>query len=52
MSVSSLAKDYFEKSTSWFYQRLNENIVHGKAATFTDEELNILKDALKDVASK
>lgn len=52
ISVSSLAKDYFGKSTSWFYQRLNGNIVHGKAAAFTDKELNILKDALKDVASK
>ena len=52
ISVSSLAKDYFGKSTSWFYQRLNGNIVHGKTATFTDKELNILKDALKDVASK
>lgn len=52
ISVSSLAKDYFGKSTSWFYQRLNGNIVHGKAATFTDKELNILKNALKDVASK
>ena len=52
ISVSSLAKDYFGKSTSWFYQRLNGNIVHGKTAAFTDKELNILKDALKDVASK
>lgn len=52
ISVSSLAKDYFGKSTSWFYQRLNGNIIHGKAATFTDKELNVLKDALQDVASK
>lgn len=52
ISVSSLAKDYFGKSASWFYQRLNGNVVHGKTAAFTDKELNILKDALKDVASK
>lgn len=52
ISVSSLAKDYFGKSTSWFYQRLNGNIVHGKSVAFTDKELNILKDALNDVASK
>lgn len=52
ISVSSLAKDYFGKSASWFYQRLNGNIVHGKAAAFTDRELNVLVDALKDVASK
>lgn len=52
ISVSSLAKDYFGKSTSWFYQRLNGNIVHGKAVAFTDEELDVLKNALKDVVSK
>lgn len=52
ISVSSLAKDYFGKSASWFYQRLNGNIVHGKAAAFTDRELNVLVDALKDVVSK
>lgn len=52
ISVSSLAKDYFGKSTSWFYQRLNGNIIHGKAAAFTDKELNVLKDALQDVAFK
>lgn len=52
ISVSSLAKDYFGKSASWFYQRLNGNIVHGKAAAFTDKELGVLMDALKDVASK
>ncbi|WP_288361471.1 DUF5053 domain-containing protein [uncultured Bacteroides sp.] len=52
ISVSSLAKDYFGKSASWFYQRLNGNIVHGKAAAFTDRELSVLVDALKDVASK
>ena len=52
ISVSSLAKDYFGKSTSWFYQRLNGNIIHCKAAAFTDKELNVLKDALQDVASK
>ena len=52
ISVSSLAKDYFGKSTSWLYQRLNGNIIHGKAAAFTDKELNVLKDALQDVASK
>ncbi len=52
ISVSSLAKDYFGKSASWFYQRLNGNIVHGKTAAFTDRELSVLVDALKDVASK
>lgn len=52
ISVSSLAKDYFGKSASWFYQRLNGNVVHSKAVAFTDEELDVLKNALKDVAFK
>lgn len=52
VSVTALAKEYFGKSASWFYQRLNGNLVHGKAAAFTDAELNTLADALKDVAGK
>ena len=30
LSVSKLSKDYFNKSSSWFYQRLNGNKIHGK----------------------
>lgn len=52
ISVSSLAKDYFGKSTSWFYQRLNGNIVHGKSLSFTEKEIQELNDALKDIGSK
>ena len=52
VSVSSLSKLYFGKSTSWFYQRMNGNIVHGKHARFTPEEINTLNFALKDIGSK
>lgn len=52
ISVSSLAKDYFGKSTSWFYQRLNGNIVHGKTASFTEKEIQTLNDALKEIGAK
>ena len=52
ISISELAKQYFGKSASWLHQRINGNEVHGKAAVFTNKELNILADALKDVASK
>lgn len=52
ISVSEFAKQYFGKSASWLHQRINGNEVHGKAATFTDSELNTLADALKDVAAK
>ncbi len=52
ISVSALAKEYFGKSASWFYQRLNGNMIHGKAAAFTDEELVKLTKALDDIANK
>jgi len=34
------------------HQRINGNEVHGKVVTFTEKELKILSDALKDVADK
>lgn len=52
ISVSSLAKDYFGKSTSWFYQRLNGNIIHGKTASFTEKEIQTLNDALQEIGAK
>lgn len=52
ISVSEFAKQYFDKSASWLHQRINGNEVHGKVATFTEKELAILSDALKDVADK
>lgn len=52
ISVSEFAKTYFGKSASWLHQRINGNEVHGKAATFTPEELHQLADALNDVGDK
>ena len=52
LSVSKLSKDYFHKSSSWFYQRLNGNRIHGKVCQFTDEELKILDMALKDIGKR
>lgn len=52
ISVSSLAKDYFGKSTSWFYQKLNGNVIRGKTASFTEAEIQILNNALKEIGSK
>ena len=52
ISVSEFAKQYFDKSASWLHQRINGNEVHGKVVAFTEKELNILSDALKDVADK
>jgi hypothetical protein len=52
ISVSEFAKQYFDKSSSWLHQRINGNEVHGKVVTFTEKELNVLSDALMDVANK
>lgn len=52
LSVSYLAKHYFGKSTSWFYQRLNGNKVNGKIVSFTREEIAILNEALQDISKK
>lgn len=52
LSVSNLAKDYFGKSSSWFYQRLNGNRVHGKVCKFTKDELSRLDTALKDISHR
>lgn len=52
ISVSHLARCYFGKSASWFYQRLNGNIVHGKPCRFTPEELKQVKFALNDIKDK
>lgn len=52
LSVSKLAKDYFNKSSSWFYQRLNGNKIHGRVCRFTDKELETLDMALKDISQR
>ncbi|WP_320914510.1 DUF5053 domain-containing protein [Butyricimonas paravirosa] len=50
ISVSYLAKHYFGKSSSWLYQRINGNKVHGKPAKFTAQELEKLRFALKEIS--
>ncbi len=52
VSVSHIAKTYFNRSASWFYQRLNGNLVHGKPATFTPEEIDTLNHAFEDIGKK
>ncbi|MCL2649723.1 MAG: DUF5053 domain-containing protein [Candidatus Azobacteroides sp.] len=52
ISVSHLAKVYFYKTPQWFYQRLNGNVVNGKTANFTKDELNTLAGALTDISNK
>lgn len=52
VSMAYIAKTYFNKSRSWLAHKLNGNIVNGKPAQFTDEELDTLRLALKDMSNK
>lgn len=52
VSLSYVAKTYFNKTRGWLYQRINGNIVNGKESKFTDQELNTLQGALKDISKK
>ncbi len=52
VSVSYLAKTYFGKTPQWFYQRLNGNIVNGKQARFSEQEIKVISRALNDIGDK
>ena len=52
VSLSYIAKNYFHKTRQWLYQKLNGNIVNGKPAKFTRDEINTLNHALKDISKK
>lgn len=52
VSLSYIAKTYFGKTTAWFYQRLNGNVVNGKPVHFTKEETETLRFALSDISKK
>ena len=49
ISLSYIAKTYFNKSRSWLNQRINGNTVNGMQAKFSQEELRTLDYALKDL---
>lgn len=52
ISLSYIAEHYFNKDRTWLYQRINSSLVNGKPAAFTEEELRIFSDALKDIGSR
>ena len=52
LSMSYIAKNYFGKSRTWLYQRVNGNKVNGKPAYFTRSERKQLQDALQDIGRK
>jgi hypothetical protein len=52
VSLSYIAKNYFNKTRQWLYQKINGNVVNGKPAKFTPEEINILNFAIHDISKK
>ena len=52
ISMSYIAKNYFGKTKTWLYQRLNGNKVNGKEARFTEEEARQLQAALHDLGQR
>ena len=52
ISWGHIARDYFNKSVSWFYQRLNEVDGHGNPCEFTTEEKEQLRGALIDLSER
>ena len=52
ISMTYIAKIYFNKSKSWLSQRINEFEVNGKPAKFLPEEVDTLNFAIKDISKK
>ena len=52
ISLSYVAKHYFNKTKAWLYQRINGNIVNGKPCRFTPEELETFNRALQDISRR
>lgn len=50
LNLSYIAKRYFNKDRTWLYQRLNRSMVNGKPAAFTENELRILSDSLRELS--
>ncbi|MBD5176969.1 MAG: DUF5053 domain-containing protein [Bacteroidales bacterium] len=52
LNCAAISERFFNRCRSWFMQRLNNNIVNGKPASFSPEELLKLRTSLKVLASE
>ncbi|MDE6230029.1 MAG: DUF5053 domain-containing protein [Muribaculaceae bacterium] len=48
----NISKDYFGYSRGWIYQRLNGYDGNGNACEFSENQKEILREALRDIARK
>lgn len=52
LPLAYIAKNYFNKSRNWLYQRLNGYKVRGKVYTLSDSEKEIFNTAVKELAQR
>ena len=52
VSMSYIAKKYFNKNRTWLYQKINGNLKNGSPAKFSDIEIQTFNFALKDIGNK
>ncbi|MCD8029704.1 MAG: DUF5053 domain-containing protein [Bacteroides sp.] len=52
VSFAYIAEHYFNKTRAWLHQRITGQIVNGKPAKFTQEEIEKLNFALQDISKK
>ena len=52
VSMSYIAKTYFNKTKSWLSQRINNSVVNGKRVAFKPEEIETLNAAFQDISKK
>ena len=52
LSLSYIARCYFNKSRQWLNHRINGSIVNGKPTKFTDDQLKIFNNALHDISKR
>lgn len=48
----NIARDYFGFSRSWIYQRMNGYDGNGRPCKFTEQQKEVLRGALRDIAQK
>lgn len=52
LKFGKISRDYFGYSSSWLYQRINGYDGNGNSCKLTDDQTEILRQALHDLARK
>ena len=52
IAIGRLCMRYFQKTPSWLYHKINQEVINGKQVTFTEEEVQQLKGALVDLSDR